>query len=204
MQEPIGVSLPTNESSESSIDIVLWLQLEDVGSADVSIVSVRKKTPCWGSLLGFKGSCMFLKVECSVVRDLHWYDLNHRKKLNGLARVAATSPYIVTAIQGAQWLGITSSSVPWTACCQRKFSLSPKHGACVLAVFDSRIGVETSSMREWWKMWRNTNSSFRTRWRLGAQVSSYLDFEGLCAERAASRGKSSTEAQGISNSSSYI
>ena len=54
MQEPIGASLPTNESSESSIDIVLWLQLEDVDLADASIVSVRKKNNMLGVAFGFQ------------------------------------------------------------------------------------------------------------------------------------------------------
>ena len=39
--------------------------------------------------------------------------------------------------------------------------------------------------------------SFWTRWRLAAQVSSYLDSEGLCAERATSRAKSLVEAQRV-------
>ena len=65
----------------------------------------------------------------------------------GFACATATSPHIVTAIQGAQWLGITSSWVSRAACCQRTCLLPPpKNGACVLVVFDSRIGVETSSM----------------------------------------------------------
>ena len=39
--------------------------------------------------------------------------------------------------------------------------------------------------------------SFWPPWRLAAQVSSYLDSEGLCAERATSRAKSSVEAQRV-------
>ena len=74
LQEPFGASLPANESSESSIDIVLWLQLEDVGSADSSIVSVRKKNNMLGVAFGFQ-LCMFLKVGCSVV---HLYDFNRK------------------------------------------------------------------------------------------------------------------------------
>ena len=89
LQEPIAASLPTNESSESSIDIVLWLQLEDVGSADASIVSVTKKKHVGGRLWissrilqqaccwmkqrkRLFESCVLSACDCSEVPSIMW------------------------------------------------------------------------------------------------------------------------------------
>ena len=83
---PEGSTSPTSEISETSesseVDAVLGLQLFFCRWFSWSVrlmvqpFRLERKATCWGSAFGFQGingfSCMFLKVGCSVVRDLHY------------------------------------------------------------------------------------------------------------------------------------